>query len=333
MRAREFVQEDTTASSREVLDYVKSIHQQDDDMRRLQQMIGRYPQWELRAVPLSQLHIPDAYYPDDPEPESDPYGRVMAVDYDYAGEVSAHNVDRLPIVVDPEGWIIDGNHRAWAAAELLNRDSIKAWVAIQEKPVIDMLEEGCLELSRMLEERPHLIENYEGWQEIQSVLSRIQGEQPVIGQRYSVLNFIITPPGRFLMQQGFKKPAKLVKVRDRGNYIQYEFDVDGRIFQYPEDHRAGDRLSRTFLFSGSQELEKTQMFVSMSLKDWEIRDRITENFADGKKPGRKGLSKRVGVSQKMSISQLKKIAKNATGERRRMARWNLNMKRGRQRSK
>ena len=57
------------------------------------------------------------------------------------------------------------------------------------------------------------------------------------------------------------------------------------------------------------------------------------SFADGKKPGRKGLSKRVGVSQKMSISQLKKIAKTASGERKRMAQWNLNMKRGRAKKK
>ena len=56
---------------------------------------------------------------------------------------------------------------------------------------------------------------------------------------------------------------------------------------------------------------------------------IPENFADGKKPGRKGLSKRVGVSQKMSISKLSDIAKTASGERKRMAQWNLNMKRGR----
>ena len=54
-----------------------------------------------------------------------------------------------------------------------------------------------------------------------------------------------------------------------------------------------------------------------------------ENFADGKNPGRKGLSKRFGISQKMTIAQLQKIAKTATGERRRMAQWNLNMKRGR----
>jgi 8-oxo-dGTP pyrophosphatase MutT (NUDIX family) len=57
-------------------------------------------------------------------------------------------------------------------------------------------------------------------------------------------------------------------------------------------------------------------------------DQITENFADGKKPGRKGLSKRVGIPKKASLSQLQKIASSSTGERRRMAQWQLNMRRG-----
>lgn len=201
-----------------------------------------------------------------------------------------------------------------------------------DRPVVDMLEEGCLELSRMLEQRPHLIENYEGWREIQSLLDRIAGEEPVIGQHYAVLNLTITPPGRFLVQQGIRTPVELTNILDRGSYVQYEFDVSGRIFRFPEDHRAGDRLSRTFLYSTPRELAKTQSFIAMSLQDWEIRDRVNENFADGKNPGRKGLSKRVGVSQKMSIAQLKKIASTATGERRRMAQWNLNMKRGRDKS-
>jgi len=64
-------------------------------------------------------------------------------------------------------------------------------------------------------------------------------------------------------------------------------------------------------------------------EDDKITGYTAENFANGKKPGRKGLSKRVGVSQKMSIAQLEKIAKTASGERKRMAQWNLNMKRGR----
>jgi hypothetical protein len=68
---------------------------------------------------------------------------------------------------------------------------------------------------------------------------------------------------------------------------------------------------------------------SKGQKPVKVKTGANENFKDGENPGRKGLSKRVGVSQKMSISQLAKIAKTATGERRRMAQWNLNMKRGR----
>tara|TARA_R110002072_G_scaffold12468_1_gene53797 strand:- start:65 stop:928 length:864 start_codon:yes stop_codon:yes gene_type:complete len=56
---------------------------------------------------------------------------------------------------------------------------------------------------------------------------------------------------------------------------------------------------------------------------------IPENFADGKKPGRKGLSKRVGIPKNATLAQLEKIAKSSTGERRRMAQWQLNMRRGR----
>jgi 8-oxo-dGTP pyrophosphatase MutT (NUDIX family) len=56
---------------------------------------------------------------------------------------------------------------------------------------------------------------------------------------------------------------------------------------------------------------------------------INENFADGKNPGRKGLSKRVGVNTKASVSDLRKTAKNSSGEKQRMAHWLANMKAGR----
>jgi hypothetical protein len=59
-----------------------------------------------------------------------------------------------------------------------------------------------------------------------------------------------------------------------------------------------------------------------------IKKLTTENFADGKKPGRKGLSRRVGIPKKATLGQLEKIAKSSTGERRRMAQWQLNMRRG-----
>jgi hypothetical protein len=53
---------------------------------------------------------------------------------------------------------------------------------------------------------------------------------------------------------------------------------------------------------------------------------VGENFADGKKPGRKGLAKRSGVNTKASVSDLRKTAKNSSGEKQRMAHWLANMK-------
>lgn len=60
---------------------------------------------------------------------------------------------------------------------------------------------------------------------------------------------------------------------------------------------------------------------------------VSENFADGKKPGRKGLSRRVGIPKKATLGQLEKIAKSSTGERRKMAQWQLNMRRGKAKNK
>jgi hypothetical protein len=56
--------------------------------------------------------------------------------------------------------------------------------------------------------------------------------------------------------------------------------------------------------------------------------KIEENFADGKKPGRKGLAKRSGVNCKQSVSKLRSIAAHSTGEKQRMAHWCANMKAG-----
>ena len=60
---------------------------------------------------------------------------------------------------------------------------------------------------------------------------------------------------------------------------------------------------------------------------------MAENFADGKNPGRKGLAKRVGVNTKASVSDLRKTAKNSSGEKQRMSHWLANMKAGRAKAK
>jgi GNAT superfamily N-acetyltransferase len=71
-----------------------------------------------------------------------------------------------------------------------------------------------------------------------------------------------------------------------------------------------------------------EQYLKQSLKQG-----MTENFADGKNPGRKGLAKRSGVNTKASVSSLRKTAKHSSGEKQRMAHWLANMKAGRAKAK
>ena len=58
---------------------------------------------------------------------------------------------------------------------------------------------------------------------------------------------------------------------------------------------------------------------------------VTENFADGKGPGKPGDSKRAGIPKGATITQLKKIrsSNTASARKKQLAHWQINMRRGR----
>ena len=78
---------------------------------------------------------------------------------------------------------------------------------------------------------------------------------------------------------------------------------------------------------------KNPLWKNAKLNVQFVKQGVAENFADGKNPGRKGLSKRVGVNTKASVSSLRKTAKNSSGEKQRMSHWLANMKAGRAKAK
>ena len=117
-----------SADAKDIVKYINSIHPE-ALTKHIEDVVLSYPKWKLETVNLHDLHIPDQDYDDpDQEPEEDPYNRVMVVDPSHAEEVSSHYIDKRPIVIDHRGFILDGNHRAWAAAELYGKDTIRAWV-------------------------------------------------------------------------------------------------------------------------------------------------------------------------------------------------------------
>jgi hypothetical protein len=96
-----------------------------------------------------------------------------------------------------------------------------------------------------------------------------------------------------------------------------------------------NRGTAKYLYHGNDEEKGT--FVAdrahQTLKKISGKQGLSENFADGRNPGRKGLSRRMGIPKKSTLGQLEKIARGSTGERRRMAQWQLNMRRGRNKKK
>ena len=100
-----------------VLDYVKRKHHD----FRMDREVLMYPRWQLTKIPLSDLIIADYI-------DSD-------IDLDQVDVVKRDPEQKIyqsPIVVDPAGAIIDGNHRAFAAREL-GMTHIPAW-----RPVDDL---------------------------------------------------------------------------------------------------------------------------------------------------------------------------------------------------
>ena len=63
----------------------------------------------------------------------------------------------------------------------------------------------------------------------------------------------------------------------------------------------------------------------------DLKKKVGENFADGKGPGRPGDSQRHGIPKKASIAQLEK-ASHADGRKGQLARWQLNMRRGKEKA-
>ena len=104
MRAKEL----RTIPAEDVLVYVRSIHHD----FHLPDTILTHPRWRKTRVPLNKLHVPD---PESGEDIDDPYNRVQNIDMDHVANIDRNDIERRPIVVDTDGHIIDGNHRALAA--------------------------------------------------------------------------------------------------------------------------------------------------------------------------------------------------------------------------
>ena len=78
--------------------------------------------WTIRDIPVASLKLPD-------DVEHDPYNRVIMLDYDHIDRIQPEEICAIPIIVDSEGFVLDGNHRA-TKARLLGLKTITAFCPV-----------------------------------------------------------------------------------------------------------------------------------------------------------------------------------------------------------
>lgn len=126
-----------------------------------------------------------------------------------------------------------------------------------------------------------------------------------------------------------KIPGVIALYQDQSEYSEGQMSLSA-IFKDPQVKKQILQTAKQFGVAVDLEQPVDDDYVDRAIRGehyGQIQG-VAENFADGKKPGRKGLAKRMGVDCSKSESELRKIARNSSGERQRMAHWCANMKGG-----
>jgi hypothetical protein len=336
-----------SVSARQVLQYVKQAHAPEEF--DIEYSITDHPKWQLANVPLSQLKL-------DPDGEQqDPYRRVNWVDYDKVAELVPRIGSVLqsrPIVVDAEGWIIDGNHRATAAAEA-GLTSVPAYV-----PATKLTESfnRCYDRACQLYDRAEAkgidatllqVADYQGdgstadarWQRLPQRVW--QHYVTVIGDTVydpTAEQFGAGRPKKYSVDELKSQWGKIYTIRSTA--VNENSTPDAKlsyIGNCTEDDVVDDIFGNVSEFARMVELHGDEFTIDdLVVKYDDDKDihyfyhRLSENFADGKIKGksRPGRFKRAGVSCKGSVTSLRKKAKNSSGERQKGFHWCANMKSG-----
>lgn len=111
-----------THEASQVLAYTKSQH----DGFNQDYAITNFPKWTRFQQPVHKLRIPD-----ENGRGENPYGTSNPIDLDRAESITKDEILNNPIVVDRDGWIIDGNHRAYRARQLKMK-TIPAFIPVDQ---------------------------------------------------------------------------------------------------------------------------------------------------------------------------------------------------------
>ena len=316
--------EEDSATADQVLQYVKRAHA--PDRFDIEYSITDHPRWELKNIPVSQLKL-------DPEGEhQDPYNRVNWVDYDKVQELMpqiASVLKTMPIVVDSQGWIIDGNHRATAAAEA-GLKSVPAYVPAKQNVAEAFNQPYPMTWEHGDESHDALVKLPDGTN--LSIMFSMDygayGDEEWTVEFWRNNSQEVTGEGD--QQRIFATVLSAIQ-----QFIKTEHPERIR-FSANKDVEPGQKSqTRSNLYTKLVQRYANSWGYVVDVDDFADTTvynlhTLTENFADGKVRGksRPGRVKRAGASCKGSVTDLRAKARKYGGERGKMYHWCANMKGG-----
>ncbi len=216
-----------------------------------------------------------------------------------------------PLVIDKNGFIVNGHHRYDAYLEL----------GVSAVPVIRVKNATIQQLVR----------------DFSHTAKDTYAEDQEIGihrtaEDFAVIDLSKSADGTFWLNNINNTDWDSTVTTGKGVDVAFEILPQANLATYDQIDKHSVGELENMGYDGVRMVDGDNITYQIWNTDILKRTRLGENFADGKNPGRKGLSQRVGIPKNATIAQLEKASK-AGGEKGRLARWQLNMRRGRKKGK
>ena len=284
---------DGLISGKEMLDIFKRMHHEHGYNKQMERWIAKQT-WSLDTIEPEQLQ--DMYNDDE---DADPFDRTVWLDdaavTKYERILSAGHLVN-PIIMGLDRTVIDGNHRAQAAKNL--HVSIPGYVPVKN----DVTENFAADVMST-DDMIAYISAHDGRTLHQDFLDDLN--------TFSQFVLKTIPLDTIWTELPMLDRAKVEK------YKQMDFSKAPPIV-----------IGDGYILDGYHRATVAKALGIKSIKAYVGVKGVTENFADGKGPGRPGDSRRHGIPKHATLTQLDKIAHQG-GRKGQLAHWQANMRRGR----
>ena len=220
-----------------------------------------------------------------------------------------------PLVIDKNGFIVNGHHRYDAYMKL----------GMSKVPVIRVKDATIQELIQNFSHTAK--DTYAEDNEREIGIHRSSED-------FAVIDLSKSADGTFWLNGVDNTDWDSTVTTGKGVEMAFEISPRAKLASYDDIDKYSTGELENMGYDGVRMVDGDN--ISYQIWNTQIlkRTRLGENFADGKKKGksRPGRFKKAGVSCKGSVTDLRKKAKNSSGEKQKGYHWCANMKSGRKKS-